>query len=350
MMQLAKKLTSSTIFPKTVNPYIQIKFLRMLGQLLEEGFSMKEALNFLVIVLGKKEAWIQEVSHKIESGRSLDGAIRDYQFPDWICSQLYFAHHHGRLAHTLIQCGNQLDGEQKRKKEMMGLLSYPVFLIFFMLGMLMALRFILLPQFQAMVPQDDRLAQAGINFIYYSPYLILFIFLLAIASVIAMKIYEKKTSATAMATLLSQIPLLSPFVKKFYTYRFTNEWAALLKSGLSMQELVSIMTQKETTPLMQEIGQALEKGLLQGRGIHQIMANFPFFLEEYTNVIQHGQKIGALAESLGVYAKECLTELDRSIKKVFAMIQPVLFLFIAALLVVIYGSMLLPMFSFMDSL
>lgn len=349
-MQLTNTLTSTTPSPKVIKRTDQIKFLTMLGQLLDQGFSMKESLVFLHIVLGKKNPWIADVTSHLEAGHRLDEALKDQQFPAWICSQLYFAHHHGHLAESLIQCGKQMQIELDRQKELGSLLTYPIFLIMFMVGMLMALRFILLPQFQSMVPQDQKLAQAAVQFIYYSPHLILGCLGLSLGLTLYVRHYQKKHSAMDLARLLSRIPILSPYVKIFYTYRFTKEWSALLESGLSMQELVGIMTQKETTALMQDIGTYLQAGLIQGQALDQIMGQFSFFKAEYADVILHGQKIGALADSLAVYAEQCLSELDTAVKKVFALVQPVLFVLIAALLVVIYGSMLLPMFSFMDTL
>lgn len=341
---------TTSLFQKRISTDTQIKFLTMLGQLLDEGFSMKDGLDFLEILLNDEGDWIEEVSQDLAAGTRLDVALKKQDFPDWITSQIYFAHQQGKVAESLSSCGQQLVNERNRKKELKSLLSYPAFLIIFMVGMLFAMRSFLLPQMQSMVNTEDSLAHLAILFIRFSPHLIIVSGLLLLSFIVFIKIYQKRQSVIQSASLLTSFPMLGEIFKHFYSYRFAMEWSSLLNSGLSMQSIVSIMQEEQTTSMMQEMGRLLENGLLQGRSIAEIIEELSFFNSEFSAVIMHGQKIGNLAESLSVYADQCLGYLNERIEKIFQYIQPVLFIIIALLIVIIYGSMLFPMFSFMDQL
>ncbi|MDO5456963.1 MAG: competence type IV pilus assembly protein ComGB [Atopococcus tabaci] len=341
---------TTSLFPKQIPITLQIKFLSMLGQLLAEGFSMKDALGFLEILLKDEGAWIKEVSLCLAEGRGLDAALKALDFPDWITSQIYFAHQQGKIAEALQSCGQQLQSERDREKDLQSLLSYPIFLIFFMVGMLFAMRLFLLPQMKSMVDAEAGLAQLAILFIQYSPHLIILSALLLLSSICFLKIYQKRQSVLKTADLLTSFPIIGSLFIQFYSYRFAKEWSSLLNSGLSMQTIVSIMQEDQTTLMMQEIGQILEVGLLEGKTLSEIIKQFSFFNDEFSAIVMHGQKIGSLADSLDLYAQQCLAQLNERVQKLFRYIQPVLFIIIALLIVIIYGSMLLPMFSFMDQL
>lgn len=345
-----KQLLTTSLFQKQIPITLQIKFLSMLGQLLAEGFSMKDALIFLEILLKDEGQWIEEISFHLAEGGSLDAALKSLDFPDWITSQIYFAHQQGKIAEALQSCGQQLQNEQDRKKELRSLLSYPIFLIFFMIGMLFAMRLFLLPQMKSMIDAEEGLAQLAVLFIQYSPHLIILSALFFLVLVLFLKIYQRQQSVIKSADLLTSFPIVGNLFTQFYSYRFAKEWSSLLNSGLSMQSIVSIMQEEQTTLMMQEIGQLLEAGLLEGRTLSEIINQLHFFNDEFAAIVMHGQKIGNLSDSLNVYAQQCLAQLNEMIQKLFRYIQPVLFIIIALLIVIIYGSMLFPMFSFMDQL
>lgn len=311
---------------------------------------MKDGLSFLEILLTGEGDWIKEVSYDLAEGTRLDVALKKQDFPDWITSQIYFAYQQGKVADSLSSCGEQLESERKRKKELKSLLSYPAFLMIFMIGMLVAMRLFLLPQMQSMVNTEDSLAHLAVLFIRFSPHLIIANGFLLLSFIVFIKIYQQQQSVIRTASLLTSFPMLGELFRQFYSYRFAREWSSLLNSGLSMQSIVSIMQEEQTTSMMQEMGWLLEKGLLQGRSIPEIVQELSFFNDEFPAVIRHGQKIGNLADSLSVYADQCLGHLNERIQNIFQYIQPILFILIALLIVIIYGSMLFPMFSFMNQL
>ena len=56
-------------------------FLKRLGSLLKEGFSLKEALAFLETLNIKEQSWIHKVSNGLEAGGQLDEELKKVGFP-----------------------------------------------------------------------------------------------------------------------------------------------------------------------------------------------------------------------------------------------------------------------------
>lgn len=343
-----KKATRRTIFHEKRRAKEQADFLQKLGELLAAGFSMQDALQFLGII-SSKETWIKGVQQGLKEGGRLDEELVKVDFPEQITAQLFLAQIHGRFAETLISCGRQMKSQAKQRQELAGLLQYPVLLIVFLVGMLMSMRFILMPHMQSMTGtgqgSETGLARAAVGFIYYSPqWLLASAVSLGFLSFL-MHVYLKRKSALQKAVLFSAFPLLKSFVRLYYTYRFGKEWSLLFRSGLTMQEITGLMQEDGTSRLMKEVGESMEKTLRQGYDFKTALEQFPFFMTEMGGVIVHGESTGNVGAELGMFADDCLQRLNHRLQKSFQYIQPVLFFVIALMIVSIYAALLLPMFS-----
>lgn len=343
-----KKTTTATMFHKKRKSKKQADFLQKLGELLAEGFSMKDALDF-VRILSPNEEWVEEVQYGVAQGGRLDEELIKVGFPEQVTSQLFLAYVHGHLPETLIGCGRQMKEYEKRKREVAGLLQYPLLLIVFISGMLLSMRYILLPHMDSMTgfstSDGAGLTRLALGFVYYSPYWLPSIGLFVGFIGVGIQLFMKRKSALEKAALLSRLPLFGTFVRYYYTHRFGKEWSLLFKSGLNLQEIVQLMQNEGASQLMREVGQGLENQLRQGHGFEKALHQFPFFLKEMGLVILHGESTGKVGIELELYARDCFKELNRRMQKLFQYIQPLLFLLIALMIIAIYAAMLLPMFS-----
>ena len=74
-------------------------------------------------------------------GNSFHLELEKLGFPTKVCAQIYFASHYGNYGQTIMRCGDQLLKELEHKKKLKSLLTYPLLLILFLLGMLLMMRF-----------------------------------------------------------------------------------------------------------------------------------------------------------------------------------------------------------------
>lgn len=346
-----KDILSRDLFTKQRTKKEEIKFIKMLGELLEEGHTLNQALDYLEILLENKDQWIGRFRESLLSGTSLDQAMKEAGFPEWISSQVYMANHHGQLAKSLIACANQYQHEQNKRKELINLLIYPSFLLAFVLGIFMAMRFILLPQLMANLEGELSISlKLLLYLIYYLPQILMVAGLLVMLAFLAYRHYFKARGMVERLSFLMKLPLIKQFLSLFYSYRFSLEWSALMKSGLQMKEIVRLMQDSGTTQLMREIGFILEEAYLSGEKLEDCLSEFSFFQDEFPLIVSHGSRTGKLDHNLDLYSSQCFQELNYKLQKVFQFIQPVIFIVIAVTIVGIYAAMLMPMFSMMDQL
>lgn len=344
-----KKTVKPTISRKNKSTGTQAAFLRKLGELLAEGFYMKDALDFLQITLPGEATWIEQVKKGLEIGNRLDEELKKIGFSQEVTAQLFLAHTHGHLTETLIGCGKQLESRKKKEKELKALLQYPALLLLFLVGMLLSMRFILLPHLSNVLggasDSGHWLSGMAVSFVYYSPYWLLVLLVgILLGRVILQESLRQKT-ALEKASFYCKWPFFSSFFRLYYTHQMAQEWSLLFKSGMTIQEIIQLMKNESATSLMQEMGRLMESTLMEGFSFNTSLETFDFLLPELGFIILHGESTGKLEKELSFFSEDCLHELGRKTQKSFQYVQPLLFLLIAILIISIYAALLLPMFS-----
>lgn len=351
-MDLFQKLRTINI----LSPNLELQkglFLKRIGMLLEEGYSIKNTLLFLE-KFEKKEvkAWIESIQTGLLSGSNFQEELGEIGFSEKVCSQIYFASQYGNYGQTITRCGQQILDEQETKKKMKSLLSYPTILLFFLLIMLLVMRFLILPNMEQLFASTGE--EGGIysnklvSIIYYSPQIIVGFILLSLVGGFLVKRKFNKISPIEQVEFLMKIPFVTPYLKDYWTHFFFFEWGHLLRNGSSFHEVVSIMQGKGASPLLQETGEVLAGEMSLGKTMKEAFAVLPFFHEEALVVVAHGENLGQLSTEMLIYAEHCQLEFSRRIEKLLEKMQPVIFSFIALMIIAIYASMMLPIFSMME--
>ena len=109
-------------------------------------------------------------------------------------------------------------------------------------------------------------------------------------------------------------------------------------------EIVALM-QHQKSRLFQEIGKDMQKALLSGQSFHQKVLDYPFFLRELSLMIEYGEVKSKLGRELDIYAEETWQTFFSQLTQATQLIQPLVFVFVALIIVLIYVAMLLPMYQ-----
>lgn len=331
------------------------QFLKRVGMLLTEGYSIKNTLIFLDKFAGAEvKQWIQSIQKGLLAGNSFQEELSKIGFSEKICSQIYLATQFGDYGHTITQCGEQILSKEKTKKKLKSLLSYPIVLLIFLLVMLMVMRFLILPNMEKLIASTSTEGGIYTNklvlFIYYSPQIIVGIILLSALAAYLIKRMLEKTTPVGRIIFWMKVPFLTPYLKDYWTHFFFFEWGQLLRNGCSFHEVVQIMQGEEASPLLKETGKILDREMSGGKKIKEALAKLPFLHEETLMVVAHGENLGQLSVEMEIYAEHCEVELIHRVERLLEKLQPVIFCFVALMIIAIYASMMLPIFSMMEGL
>lgn len=354
MVIFQNRRTNSFTFSTSKQIHAKGLFLKRLGKMLLEGFSLREALVFLSRV-SKDESkhWVNEVQISVLEGQSLIDGLKRCDFPEQSVTQLYFALFHGDFPSALIQAGEHLIKQSEKKRKLAAILTYPVMLISFIIIMLFVMRTVLIPHIEqittlnkAALPISTRLI---VQMVYQTPLILLILsFLGIVIGLLVNSNVKKQSSLDNWNTACRVLP--SGLIKLYWSQFIAYEWGQLLKGNCSLLEVVTIMTSQSSSTLLKDMGKHLDREMSKGYSFSQSMTGFYFLTSQMQDVIRHGEQSGKLGLELILFAKGCEDEFDSQVERLMSFIQPVVFASVAVMIIAIYAALLLPTFGMLDTL
>src|SRR5699024_4503060 len=183
----------------------QTLLLKRIGQLLDQGYSILEALARLRWY-GKWDDILDSIIYQLESGQKFDQILADLQFDQRIVSFIYFALQHGNLVeainHSVMFINQQINLFNKFKQA----LRYPILLISSFLVILFLVDLYVYPAFLQIYSTNAASSQVLtlsiwiVEFIFNLLYFMVIILLLALVS---WKLVKNKLTIKQKAQLLN---------------------------------------------------------------------------------------------------------------------------------------------------
>ena len=112
-----KVLKPTKSFKKWSNK-TQALFLTQLGELLEEGFTLQETLEFTKLLLPKQETAIGKLMEQLLVGERFDEVLHFVGYSDSICSQIYLSMSTGSFALSCRTIGQYLTQKDQQIKKL----------------------------------------------------------------------------------------------------------------------------------------------------------------------------------------------------------------------------------------
>ena len=334
----------------------QGKFLKRLGDLLQKGYTFTEAIDFLLFPKEKKIIKLKKrMLGSLQKGESISSVMnKQLNIPSHISAQIYFAEHHGQMGHTLSEAGKYLIQRRKNIQKLQKVIQYPLMLILISIMMMVLLRNVLFPRFQSLYSSMGYKPSAKLSYLlhFVETFPLLFgaslVFLLITSMLFFL--FKERISPVKLSITLCRLPYLSSYLKLGHSHFFARELSFLLTSGVSITESLLIIESQSFRPNLQFISAQCIKGLRKGKPFHECFNSLPFFKEEFSFVVRHGQTNGRLAEELRIYSDICFQELEEKTNALLKYIQPAIFTFVGLFIMAIYFSIMMPLFQMMQGI
>ncbi len=333
----------------------QAVFLKQLGELLEKGYSLLHALEFLQIQLQtEKRNDIRQSIEALKNGDSLYAIFYRLQMHPDLLSYLYFAEQHGDIAYALQKGSTLLSKKQKRQEELKKILRYPVFLCVFLFFIFIIFNTVLLPQFSTLYASFHTESSLITTLLLYSIKILPILLGAAVlfTSVIVMLyfLYFKKLHPIDQMNWLLKIPFVKQTCLSLNSQYLSSQLSSLLSAGLSVLEALALMEKQKHHPFFQHEANTIKQMLINGERFETVVADRAYYEKQLIYVIMHGQANGTLAKELSDYSDMVMERLEAHISRLFEVIQPLLFAVVGITVVILYLAMLLPMFKMIHSI
>ncbi|WP_430785294.1 competence type IV pilus assembly protein ComGB [Virgibacillus flavescens] len=331
---------------------IQLLYLSRLLRLLKTGYSLLDALEVM-----KWDRHMIEptkiIIQTLKEGHTLDQAFSDASFNPTITSYLYFVRANGDLQASIEKCmemyTQRLEFTSKFKKT----IRYPLLLLIIFSILLYFIKSSILPSFadlfsaNAATSSTVTLSLQIINvfgtllWISLSTLLFLLIF---------WKAFRQKISVVRQIRIYQHIPIYRSYKRLQTSFLFATHFSSLLKTGMSFKDILTIMASQSQLPLISHITSLMIKELNKGNHINHLISQTFLFEKQIAHIFQKNSDTSSLEKDLTVYAGIITEELNRKVTKVITYIQPIFFVILAGFIVLIYTTLMWPMFQLIKTI
>lgn len=335
--------------PKKVKPKDQAIFLSTLYELLEEGFSLNQALVFMELLMPNYQLLIREIVNHLEQGHGLETGLRSIGYSLNIVSQLFYAQKQGRLYPALNKSAKYLKTQFDYRNQIVKTLAYPIMMLGFLLSLLFGMRAFLLPHIVSFISQEvyasNLLIRLLIRFFSYLPQILTGLIGVSLLIILFFDYYLLKKSYLIRINFLLKIPLIKKWVRWYCTYKIAQSLGHFIEGGFSLQQTIDFIITYPIDPFLNEIAVELNDSLLSGNDLSSSLDQLGIFQSELGMIVHQGELTSQLATKCIMYAEKLLLEMMEDIAKKIGYLQPILFITIAVLVMSMYLLIMLPMLT-----
>ncbi|RRK09546.1 secretion protein F [Lactiplantibacillus garii] len=324
-----------------LKPTVQATLFETLADLLQNGFSLRSAMRFIVDVQGPAFKPLRPVLSALAAGDSLAAALAPFIAVD-LYYQLLIAEMHGQLTTTLIQAGQLMRTRSNQAQQIRRLLQYPCLLLVLLMGTLIMVKTAVLPNFSGLTSAP---AQAvSWRLIIGSGCTVI-----GLGMVITI-VQLKRLPVRTRYRWLARWPLVGPLIKTYTGYYLTLNAGMLLSGGLGIRAICEVSHRFRADSLLQQQGVFIERSLLAGHSLASTIRADVLLPDELALLVSKESPTEQLSQELVYFATVQYERLIRKLNRLISWIQPAMFLVIALVIIGTYLNILLPMYNSMGEL
>lgn len=294
---------------------------------------------------------LAEISKSLHQGLGLHASFSGLSsfFDAFYLNMLYIGERSGNVEKSLEMLIAHMEEEKKLKKQMISLLSYPIFLVLFSQFVVGILLYSVLPQFLEIFDEVGAelpfLTRCLLALKQVFPCFLLFLFLLFLAF---RYIYQRKYPShwqEKMDSFLFWHFQYRKFYSRLLSYRLMKSFELLLSSGFGIQEILPILEGGFVNLALKEQFQKMQRDLYRGKNLTKAFQNLVVLGEKEQYMISLGEKGGNLVDIFSLMAIQIQLEIQERIQYYFRILEPALLLFLGAIIGMVILGLYLPIFS-----
>lgn len=323
----------------------QSKIFILISDLLTVGFSLRQAITFLQTVLAKHELMFKQIDSDLSDGILFADSLKLFISQD-VYYQLVIAEEHGDLQDCIGRLGQYLSMRVKQQTVLKGLLQYPIILLSMLGVLLIALKIFVFPELETWQSQDTAVENNHYLYLVGLGLCLLFVILL----IVKVGQIWRGISTNKKVDYLCRLPIIGESYRLYYGYYLISNFSLLLSNGMGMKRICQMFSTFDSQSLLYQLGQSLNEILAEGNKPEKLLKEYSYLPLELIIFVNKGATTKELGQQLDAFANVLFKRLSKSIEKLLTMIQPLLFGIIAIVIILLYLSIMLPIYHSMKGI
>jgi len=337
----------------------KIVFTKELSLMIKGGLPLVEAIDALSEQTSNQKfiAIINSISNDIKGGQPLSKSMAKYPkvFSSFFVSVIESGEKSGKMDEVLIRLSDQLQKDYDLASKVKSATSYPIVITSALFGVMILMVIFVIPQLKKIfgemgipLPKATQIILNSSDFIINYWYIVVAVI---VALIYLFKLWiSTKNGGYNFDKFKIKVPLFGKIIQQIYMARFTRTMGTLVSSGLPMLDIIQtvkeVVGNKVYLQAFDEIYEDVESGVPLSKALkkHTI---FPIMIPQMVSVGERSGNIDEVFFNLGDFYEK---EVDTATSSLSSLIEPILIIVIGAAVGVGIASILMPMYSIMQTI
>ena len=346
---------------KRVKPKILMIFTRQLATLIDSGLPLLRGLN----VLAKQERdpvlknTIEKLADSVQGGSTFSESLAQYPliYNDLYVNMVKAGEVGGVLELVLTRLAEFQEKAAKIKNKVAAAMVYPIIVMTMAIAIMGFLLVFIVPKFEAIFHDmlGDRPLPGITTFVINISRFVQTHWMVIIAIIFASIAGYKFANRTARGRLTIdrvklRFPLFGDVIRKTAISRFSRTLGTLVTSGVSILQALNITRETAGNIVIARAIAQVHEAVKEGESIVQPLEASGAFPPMVVSMIDVGEETGQLPEMLLKIADVYDDEVDNSVAAMTAALEPIMIVFLAAVVGTIVIALFLPLISIIQGL
>jgi len=313
-------------------------FCRFLATMLRAGLPLPEALDIIRQETESKKLQqiLFDTSFHIQKGETLSSVFSKYKsdFNSVFLTMVKAGEESGTLEKSFDYLAKQLLASYELSQKVKSSMMYPLVIVaamianaFIMLGFVLPKMSDVFLSLNMELPTATRYLMKFGNTIGANMALTFGVFLSMIF--ITVLLFLIRSTRNAIFSVFVKLPVVNKVMNQLDTARFARTLSTLLKSGVPIMVALDVCSDVLQQPKLRSQAKKFSAGVAKGESLSEILLKYKrSFSVTMVQTIRAGEKTGSLETVLEELATFYEMEVDYSLKKATALLEPMLMLII----------------------
>ena len=300
---------------------------------------------------------LEYVHEDVKSGLLLSEALdkHDKVFPDFFRSMCYVGEMSGSLDGVLSDLANYYELDDKIKRQIKGAMSYPLILVFLVIGIIVLMFVVVVPTFKDALANMDvempALTMAIFNMSeFFSKNWYIVVGILALIAVLV-KVYVSTEQGRYNFDLFKlKFPVISNITVNTIASRFTHGFSLLITSGMDLVDAMKVMTNVFGNKVIEGKFTKATDDVQRGTSLTTALTTYEIFPDMLIQMVSVGERTGQLDEVLLRSCSYYDEQLSIALGSLTTVIQPVLLVIAGAVIAVMFIAVYGPILSIIQTI
>jgi type IV pilus assembly protein PilC len=299
----------------------------------------------------KEKAIYESIKKDLVKGKSFSASLQEKKhFTKYEYISIRMGEESGKLNLVCKELSRYFSGKIRQRKQIKGALVYPSLVLGTALLVLTFMLKYVVPMFVQIFNQNKvelpaitriiiRISENFSVFLYGGFFIIAFF--------IGLRMWQGKKDwyRNLAARILLKTPFFGPLYHNIYLARLCYSMQLLLSSKALLTDAIDLVTQMVGFYPFEQSLKKIKSEIVKGKSLNQSLAQFDVYPGRMVSLLKVGEEVNQLENVFGKLGAQFADEAELKTKSLNSILEPVLILFIGAVVGFILIAMYVPMFQ-----